>query len=295
MEDCVIIGGGPAGLTAALYLARFRVSCALLDSGASRAARIPRCRNFPGYPEGIAGADLLARMRQQLAQYAIVPLSTKATGITQTDGTLKIETEAGILTSRTLVLATGTEDVRPPFRDPAEHDGALQAGLLHYCPVCDGYEVKGKHVAVIGTGVHGTREALFIRSFTNEVSLVCPSGPHQLSPEEIETLHNHRVDVINGPIGLLRIEAGALAFEAGGRPHTFEAAYAALGCRQHTKLAETLGVEITAEGIVADEHMRTSIPHVYAAGDVVVGLNQITTALGNAAVAATAIRNELRC
>lgn len=294
MEDCVIIGGGPAGLTTALYLARFRVTCALLDGGASRAARIPRCRNFPGYPDGISGAELLARMRQQLARYAIVPLTAKASGIIRADGVLKIDTDAGTLTSRTVVLATGTEDIKPSFRDPAEHDAALQAGLLHYCPVCDGYEVKGKHVAIIGTGVHGRREALFIRSFTNEVSLVSSAGPHQLSPEEIETLQNRRVDLIDGPIGLLRIEDGALAFEAGGRMYLFDAAYAALGCRQHTKLAETLGVEITEEGIPVDAHMQTNVPGVYAAGDVIVGLDQVTTAIGNAAVAATAVRNALR-
>ncbi len=294
MEDCVIIGGGPAGLTTALYLARFRVTCAVLDSGVSRAARIPRCRNFPGHIDGIAGAELLARMRQQLARYAIVPLSAEASGITQANGVLKIETEAGTLTSRMVVLATGTEDVRPPFRDPAEHDAAVQAGLLHYCPVCDGYEVKGKHVAVLGTGAHGLREALFIRSFTNEVSLVSPSGPHQLADEEIRTLQQRRVDVIDGPIGLLRIESGALAFEAAGGTQSFDAAYAALGCRQHTNLAQMLGVEITDEGILVDAHMQTNVPHVYAAGDVAVGLNQITTAVGNAAVAATAIRNELR-
>jgi thioredoxin reductase (NADPH) len=96
-------------------------------------------------------------------------------------------------------------------------------------------------------------------------------------------------------MGLLRIESGALAFEAAGVAQTFDAAYAALGCRQHTDLAKMLGVEITKEGILVDAHMRTNVPHVYAAGDVVVGLNQITTAVGNAAIAATAIRNALRC
>jgi thioredoxin reductase (NADPH) len=294
MEDCVIIGGGPAGLATAIYLARFRVTCAVLDGGTSRAARIPRCRNFPGYVDGIPGAELLARMRQQLARYAIVPLSAKASGIVSSNGMLKVETEAGSLTSRTVVLATGSEDVRPPFSDTAQHDAALQAGLLHYCPVCDGYEVKGKHVAVLGTGAHGVREALFIRSFTNDVSLVNPSGPHVLPDEQKRTLQERRVEMIDGPIGLLRIESGALGFEAGGRTHLFDAAYAALGCQQHTKLAEMLGADITEEGIRVDAHMRTNVPGVYAAGDVVAGLNQITTAVGNAAVAATAIRNALR-
>lgn len=294
MEDCLIIGGGPAGLAAAIYLARFRVTCAVLDSGTSRAARIPRCRNFPGFADGVPGAELLGRMRQQLAQYGVVPLAAKALAIARSNGELSVETEAGTLKSRTIVLATGSEDVRPPFHDAAEHDAALQAGLLHYCPVCDGYEVKGKQVAVLGTGLHGLREALFVRSFTNEVMLVSPAGPHELSESQMQKLKDRRIHVIDGPISSLRIESGALAFEAGGHSYRVDAAYAALGCRQRSELAESLGVECSAEGIIVDEHLRTNIPNVWAAGDVAVGLNQITTALGNAAVAATAIRNELR-
>lgn len=294
MDDCVIIGGGPAGLAAAIYLARFRLTAALLDAGQARAALIPLCRNFPGFEEGISGSELLSRMKDQLTRYAVIPVRATAAALHCDEDGVSVETDIGPIRARKALVATGTEDKKPVFVSDQEHDRALAAQLLHYCPVCDGYEVKGRHVAVFGTGVHGAREALFLRTFANEVALVCPTGVHHIGQNERRELAEHRVRLIDGPVSPLRIDGQQLSFETAERDHTVDAVYAALGCCNRAQLAEQAGAEVSNEGIVVDCHQRTTLPHVYAAGDVVAGLNQITVAVGHAAIAATAIRNALR-
>ena len=294
MNDCLIIGGGPAGLTAALYLARFRLTCAVLDGGHSRAGSIPRCRNFPGFPAGIPGPRLLSLMTEQLAAYDIAPLRAEASAIEISADGVQVETGSGIFAARTLLLATGTEDVRPIFADGA-HDAALQAGLLHYCPVCDGYEASGKHIAVFGTGAHGAREALFLRSFSDDIDLVSVSGPHAMESGDRKKLQQACVRLIDGPASPLRMEANALHFDVGSLAFRVQSVYAALGCKQRSGLVKSIDAEISPEGcVVVDAHQRTRVKGVYAAGDVVVGLDQISTAIGQAAIAATTIRNDLR-
>ena len=181
--DCLVIGGGPAGLTAAIYLARFRLSLRIVDAGKSRAALIPRTHNHSGYPGGISGVDLLGRMRAQAAEFG----AEVTHGLVETlrhDGTL-FEALVGDerIAARSVLLATGVVNNRPPIA-PEIHDLALQRGLLRYCPICDGYEVTDRRVGVIGTRTHGYREAVFLRMYTRDVTLIAPDAEHALSAEE---------------------------------------------------------------------------------------------------------------
>ena len=294
MQDCVVIGGGPGGLAAALYLARFRLRCMVLDAGSSRASRIPRCRNFPGFPDGIPGVKLLDRMREQLSRYDIRPITTEALGLESTPDGFSVKTADNAYTARTVLLATGMRDVEPPFENRREHDQALSAGLLHYCPVCDGYEVSDKRVVVLGGGHHGAKEAMFLRGFTDSVDLVCPSGAHALSPEDRSALGRARITIVDGPVKRLRLEQGMLRYSIGEKTFGTEALYAAMGCQLHASLAETIGADVSKQGcVIVDAHQRTSVTNLYAVGDIVAGLDQIVTAVGQAAIAATAIRNDL--
>ena len=131
--DCVIIGGGPAGLTAAIYLARFHLRIRLYDSGDSRAALIPRTHNHAGYPGGIAGKDLLKRMRQQAGEFGVECEDATVARIEPQGNEFLIEIEDGEpVQARAILLATGVHNL-PPEMDRAEHDDALQRGLLRYC------------------------------------------------------------------------------------------------------------------------------------------------------------------
>jgi thioredoxin reductase (NADPH) len=152
LDDCIIIGAGPAGLAAAIYLARYHLSIRLIDSGSSRAALIPCTHNHAGYPGGISGVDLLARMRRQAEEFGARIEPGEVTRIVPEGESFVVEVTGAQLRTRTVLLATGVINLRPAGLDGALHDEALQRGLLRYCPVCDGYEVTDKRIAVIGTG-----------------------------------------------------------------------------------------------------------------------------------------------
>jgi thioredoxin reductase (NADPH) len=196
--------------------------------------------------------------------------------------------------ARTVLLATGVVNHRPAHLLPEVHDPALARGLLRYCPICDGYEVTDRRVAVIGTGDHGMREALFLRGFTRDVTLVSPDVGHVLDAACARALDDAGIVRVEGPCGGYAIEGERLAFDTAQGRMAFDSVYPALGSRIRSRLAVEAGARANDEGCLeVDDHQRTSIPGLFAAGDVVKGLDQISHAMGEAGVAATAIRNLL--
>lgn len=293
-DDCIIIGAGPAGLTAAIYLARYHLSIRLFDSGTSRAAWIPCTHNHAGYPDGISGKELLARMQEQARKYGAVREEKRVEHLAKTGDHFTIGTDSGTFTARSVLLATGVVNRRPDALPDDVHDEALARGLLRYCPVCDGYEVTDKRVAVIGTGTHGTAEALFLRGFTADLTLVSPHGDHDLDEECSAKLEEAGIARVAGPCGGFAIEGDTLAFDTADERMAFDSVYPALGSHVRSELAADAGARTTDEGcVIVDDHLETTVPGLFGAGDVVIGLDQISHAMGQAGVAATAIRNHL--
>jgi thioredoxin reductase (NADPH) len=294
MHDCVVVGAGPAGLTAAIYLGRFRRDVRVVESGASRAARIPLSRNHPGFPEGVRGRDLLARMRQQAEKYGAVIAAGLVTDLRRGPDGFRLTTEDGALAARTVLLATGVADIEPEIPGVQE---AVAQGLLRICPICDGYETIGTQVGVIGRDAHAAREAIFLRTYSDAVSLIHAGPPDALSPDCRAELAAAGVEIIGTPIEsvvLDRERIAAVCFGPDAR-REFDSLYSALGVRPRTRLAVRAGARLDDGGrLLAGEHQETSVPGLYAAGDVVRGLNQISTAEGEGAIAATHIHNRLR-
>ena len=293
MDDCIIIGAGPAGLTAAIYLARFHLSIRMFDCGSSRAAMIPRTYNHAGYPGGISGKALLARMLEQAEEYGAVREQAEVTGLRVLDDGFGVRIGDRELGARAVLLATGVVNHRPDMPD-ALHDEALQRGLLRYCPICDGYEVTDKRIAVIGTGGHGAREALFLRGYSKDVTLVAPDAEHQIEEDHEGDLDAGGIKRVDGPCGNYAIEGDRIAFDTARGRLSFDTLYPALGSRIRSKLAVMAGARAAEDGCLeVDDHQRTSLPGLFAAGDVAKGLDQISHAMGEAGVAATTIRNLL--
>ncbi len=291
--DCLIIGGGPAGLTAAIYLARFHLSVLVLHDGASRAALIPRTHNHAGFPEGIAGPELLRRMGEQAQRYGARIAEVRVSSIKPVADGFLIETQSGSFAARKLLLATGVVDRRLPMLEDV-HDEALQRGLLRYCPICDGYEVTDRKIAVIGMGAHALREAEFLRSYSADVTLVAPDGPHALDAAKRAQAGEWRIGLRDGPCLGITIAGTRIGINFASGPEYFDTIYAALGSDTRSELAAAAGVSTSDDGcIIVGRHQETSVPGLYAAGDVVLGLDQIGNAMGQAGVAATAIRNAL--
>jgi thioredoxin reductase (NADPH) len=293
--DCLVVGGGPAGLTAAIYLARFHLDILVVDGGKSRASLIPCTRNHAGYPDGIEGTELIRRMREQACKYGAKIETEFVTKLErdQKTGLFTATWGSGSASARAVLLATGITNRRPPM-DEDLHDDALARGLVRYCPICDGFEVTDKRIGVIGSGSHGVAEALFLRSYTADVTLIAPDKALRLKPEDNKTLKNAGIECVDGPAQAVAIADKCITVDTAEGHYTFDSIYPALGSDTHTQLAEMVGAKLAPDGcILCDDHQRASVPGLYAAGDVVHGLDQISHAMGEGGVAATTIRNDL--
>jgi thioredoxin reductase (NADPH) len=177
---------------------------------------------------------------------------------------------------------------------PELHDVAMRRGLIRYCPICDGYEVTDKRVGVIGNRSHGFKEAVFLRTYTRDVTLISPDQDLELSDDERAKLEALGIEGVPGPCATLRIEGERIVAPTPKGDLEFDSIYPALGSVIRSELAVALGAEGSSDGcLVVDDHQRTSVPGLYAAGDVVKGLDQISHAMGEGGVAATTIRNDL--
>ena len=291
--DCLIIGGGPAGLTAAIYLSRFHLDIMVVDGGKSRAAWIPTSHNHAGFPDGINGEELLRRMKEQAQLYGTRIEIGQVTRLEKSDDGWVAEWGSGPVTAKTVLLATGVSNRRPPM-DMALHDDAMARGLIRYCPICDGYEVTDKKVAVIGTGERGTAEARFLRSYTADLTLVSPDLPHELDDDARAELKDMGVMLIDGPVTAIEPGEETIALVTENGRHDFASVYPALGSDTHILLAEMVGASLAGDACVkVDSHQRTGVSGIYAAGDLVHGLDQISHAMGEGGVAAVTIRNDL--
>jgi thioredoxin reductase (NADPH) len=292
--DCLVVGGGPAGLMAAIYLGRFRRTVAVLDAGKSRLLRIPLSRNMPGFPDGVAGPVLHDRMREQADRYGASLINDEVVAISHVGGVFHIASTAGNWIARAVLLATGVEVADPPLDNIPT---AVKRGLVRYCPICDGYEAMGSRVAVLGGRPHSIEEAHFLRTYADDITFIPMIGAPFPSAEEIATAKHAGIEIEERRgVGLRMSDNNTVEIRlAGGASRNFDVVYPCLGMEPRSELAKGLGATVTAKGeLLTDKHQQTSIPGLFAAGDVLQGLDQVASACGQAAIAATAMHNLLR-
>ncbi len=289
--DCLIVGGGPGGLTAALYLARFRRRCLVVDAGCSRAGLIPRSRNYPGFPPGISGNDLLERLRQQADEYGAQIEHGTVESIELHPLGFAVTWNARRCIARQLIIATGIEDTLPQMDDARQ---AIAAGHLRLCAICDGFEVSGDSVAVYGEAECAIGHAAFLRTFSDRVSVIAP-GATAADEQAIQLAAHYDIRLICAEVQRLHsLDDGIEVLTVGGETHRFDILYPCLGARFRSEVAQRLGIACDEDGALRVDHQQqTSQPGLYAVGDVVAGLKQISVAIGQAAQAATAIHNSL--
>jgi|tagenome__1003787_1003787.scaffolds.fasta_scaffold20506663_1 thioredoxin reductase (NADPH) len=286
--ECLIIGGGPAGLTAAVYLARYRRRVVLVDAGESRAGAIPRSHNHPGFAAGISGGELLERLRQQAQHYEIETRNCKIEALEKQAECFVATGDAVHMHADRVLLATGITDESPSLPGLRR---AIAESLVRYCPICDGYEAIDKNIAVVGGLHHAAREAAFLRTYSRSVTVL----PLRTAHEHSATLREQGIALAPAPPEDFQQTASGVAVKLQtGEWRNFDVLYSALGCKVHSELATALGTRCNALGnLEVDSHQRTSVEGLYAAGDVVSDLHQLSVAEGHAAIAATAIHNSL--
>ena len=288
--DCLVVGGGPAGLTAATYLARFRRNVVLVDAGESRARWIPASHNCPGFPFGVAGDELLTRFRKHAEQYDVPVVASRIDSVERHDDLFIASAGPREWRARRIILATGTVDLLPDIEGV---EAAIATGAIRLCAVCDGYEAKDDAIAVLGNGDEAVCHAEFLRTFSRRVTALATDGLVN-HPGLDQRAAASDLMLRPAPDRWQLSDGGCEALFADGSRERFDTLYPVLGADVQSSLLVRLGAAIDDEGgLIVDDHMETSVRGAFAIGDVVSALNQISVAVGHAAIAATAVHGSL--
>ena len=291
--EVAVVGGGPAGLTTALYATRLGHDTVLVDRGGGRAAMMLDTHNVIGVTEETSGKAFLRTAREQIQDYGATLENDFVTHAQRReDGRFRLAGDGGEYVADRVVLATGFTDERPDPPLPRTGRG------LHYCLHCDAYLFIDEPVFVMGHGDSAAYVAMIMLNFTDEVDLLTRGADPEWSDETAELLEAHPVDVVEEDVvGMSKGDDGWLeSFEfADGTVRQYRGGFPMYGSSYNTDLAEDLGCELNDDGTVAaDDHGRTSADGVYAVGDLTQGHNQIPVAMGEGAKAGLAIHMELR-
>lgn len=291
--DCIIIGGGIAGLQAAIQLGRYNHDVLIIDAEDGRSTICKSYHNILGYPDGISGSELRNLGRRQAEDLGVEFLKSTVTSLKKEEGYFTAATEKGLFQSRKILLATGVMDNIPPF---AELYPCLGISV-YLCPDCDGYEVKNKKTIVIGNGNVGGNMALTLLYWTSDITYINHGGEaideklgRQLSDSGI-SVFTERIDRVLAD----DFQIKGYVLENGNRLETSHSFIAFGGNKVKSDLAVPLGVDIMENNhIIVDPRTKmTNIDGVWAAGDVVAHSEQVTIAMGEGSQAAIWIHKAL--
>ena len=283
MANVVIIGSGPAGVSAALYTARAGIDTTVLTQGPGSLARAEGIENYYGVPGSISGAELERRGIEGAREVGVKFVQTEAVGLTFTDK-LTVETLSGDYPADAVILATGASRTAPPI--PGLKD--LEGRGVSYCATCDAFFYRGKNVAVMGSGEYALHEASALLPLANSVTLLTGGAPLTAEfPPEIAV----RTEKVEAILGEDKVSGVRLA---GGGELPMDGIFIALGVAGSTALARKMGAEVDGSKIVVDANMMTTIPGLFAAGDCTGGLLQVAKAVYEGAVAGNEAAKALR-
>ncbi len=291
--EVAVVGGGPAGLSAALYATRLGHDTVVVDRGGGRAAMMLDTHNVIGVTEDVSGNEFLATATEQVEEYGGTVVRDFVTEIDrEADGRFRLAGNSTEVLADRVVLGVGFSDERPEPPLPRTGKG------LHYCLHCDAYMFIDEPVYVMGVGDSAAYVAMIMLNFTDEVDILTRGDEIEWSDETQQLLEAHPVDVIESDIaGMNKGEDGWLeSFEfEDGTLREYKGGFALYGSNYNTDLAESLGCALNDDGtIVVDDHGKTSVEGVYAVGDITPGHNQVPVAMGKGAKAGLAIHKELR-
>ncbi|MEV8565871.1 NAD(P)/FAD-dependent oxidoreductase [Streptomyces sp. NPDC051322] len=288
--DSAVVGGGPAGLSAAIYLARYNRQVLVFDTGQGRSTHHQVNHNYLGFPDGVATVDLRKLAAEQLGNYPNARIVRhRVTDIEgNAEGGFVLHAQGHTWQARTLVLATGVLDHFPHFPGWQSYVGHS----MFWCITCDGYENRGRSILVVGHTDAAAGEAMQLHSLTDRVRLLTNSRSDDISPlfrrrldaAGIQVVHD-RIKEAEGRDGTLR----AIVTRDGLRLE-LDALFSIQGATPETQLARQLGVHLSPTGYIAvDTEQKTSITGVYAAGDATsLHSHQVTAAVHEGAQAASA-------
>jgi thioredoxin reductase (NADPH) len=265
--DCLIVGGGPAGLSAAIYMGRFLRSVLVLDNGQGRSSYGQINDNYLGFPNGVSATELRELGKQHALRFGVEFLACRVDRmLRETPSGFSAFTDAGEFTGRTVILCTGVTDIWPAIPCVADYVGKS----LFWCIVCDGFRAYKKRVVLFGRDDEAATTACQFLTYTDQVVFIYPPGEMACSEEKLKEMRCHKIELVEGLAA--SVEGAPEKVEAvlldDGRRIPADIMFSLLGCRPNSKLALDLGVECSPGGYVkVDEEGYTSVPGVFAAGD----------------------------
>ena len=283
MANVVIIGAGPAGVSAALYTARAGVDTTVLTKGPGALARAEGIENYYGVPGPVSGAELERRGIEGAEAVGVKFVHTEAVGLTFTDK-LTVETLAGDFPADAVILATGASRAAPPVPGLA----ALEGRGVSYCATCDAFFYRGKDVAVLGSGEYALHEIAALLPLAKSVTLLTGGAELTASFPAQVAVRTQKVEAILGPDKVSGVQL------AGGEVLQVDGVFVAMGVAGSTALARKMGAQVEGSKIVVDDKMMTTIPGLFAAGDCTGGLLQVAKAVYEGAVAGNEAAKALR-
>ncbi|MDN5293327.1 MAG: thioredoxin reductase [Eubacteriales bacterium] len=298
--DVIIIGGGPAGLTAGLYAGRANLKTALVERGmpGGQAATTEMIENYPGFPEGIMGPELMMRMADQARRFGVEFVTTNVERVREEDGRFILSCTDREMVGRALIIATGAE----PKELGVKGERELRGRGVSYCATCDGAFFRDKKVAVVGGGDAAVEEALFLTKLVDKVYLIHRRDAlratkvlqeRAFANPKIEFIWNTTVAEI---LGTDKVEALLLQDAKTGEKRSIavDGIFIYIGMKPNTEFIRELARVDEGGYLITDDNLMTSIPGIFAAGDVrQKKLRQVITAAADGAMAAVAVEKYL--
>lgn len=287
LYDCLIIGGGPAGLSAAIYVARYNRSCVVFDSNRGRWKSHEINENYLGFPHGVPAKRLRELGRRQAARFGAQVCASKVTEVRKQGDVFVARAGKRAFEGRTVILATGVRDILPDIGDTEAYWGKS----LFWCITCDGYKIKGAATVVVGKDDDAAIAAIQFLNFTDKIFFVANCAPDECELTEDGRfrlarrsipIYESGIDHVEGEDGLMN----AVILEDGSRIEA-NFMFSEQGCTPRVELAKELGVKLADNGFIEiDTEQRTNVPLVYAAGDVTKEFaHQVVTAAHEGATA----------
>jgi thioredoxin reductase (NADPH) len=284
--DCLVIGGGPAGLSAAVYMGRFLRRTLILDVGDGRSSFSQVTDNYLGFPSGIPIRELRRLGREQAQRFGVEIRSTEVTRLERERGHFVAHCRGNVYRGKTVILCTGVEDIWPAIPDVQSYVGKT----LFWCIACDGFRTANKDIVMFGLDDEAAISACQFKLYTDRITFIAPPERLECSKPQIKTLENHGIAVLEGEVAKIegrpdRLEAVVLT---DGRTIPCDLMFSLFGCRPNVKLALDLGADLTSKGYVRiNEDGYTTVPGLFCAGDVSgIHSHQVSSAVHEGAEAA---------
>ena len=283
MPNIVIVGSGPAGISAALYAVRAGADTTVLTKGPGALDRAEKIENYYGFAEPVSGAELERRSIENARRLGVRFVTAEAVGLTYTDQ-LTVETLGKDYPADAVILATGASRAVPRIPGLA----GLEGHGVSYCAACDAFFYRGKDVAVLGSGEYALHEVQALLPVVRSVTLLTNGAPLTAQfPPEVRVCPQ-AVEAVLGETAVTGVQL------PGGETLAVSGVFVALGVAGSTALARKIGAEVDGNRVVVDARMQTTVPGLYAAGDCTGGLLQVAKAVYEGAQAATEAVKALR-